>query len=72
MQLQQCDNGRDCPHQRALARKLDAKRLRIRRAVVNVLLDTLPRLSTYRMPRRGVHLAQISNHLNRVSKFIHT
>lgn len=47
MQLQQCDNERDCPRQRALARKLDAKRLRTRRAVVNVPLDTLPRSALY-------------------------
>lgn len=36
MQLQQRDNERDCARQRVLARKLDAKRLRTRRAVVNV------------------------------------
>lgn len=32
----------------------------------------LHRLVTYRMPRRGVHLAQITNHLDSVAKFIHT
>lgn len=46
-QLQQRANERDRPRQRVLARKLDAKRLRIRRAVVNVPSDTLPPSALY-------------------------
>lgn len=47
MQLQQRDNERDCPRQRVLARKLDAERLRIRRAGVHVPADTLPPSARY-------------------------
>lgn len=44
MQLQQRDNERDCPRQRALARELDAKPLR---TGVRVPSDTLPPSALY-------------------------